>query len=142
MNFFYLLKNFLATLIIIYIGNASLILLLRKSRIIISNGLVFSDDDKINESKFNILFIETNRYPNESVFDFKQLCAVESAARNNPNAQVKFFTLNSKAQINRDIVNEYKNIQTIRLNSVEFLFEDTSFFEWWKTRQEFILQGN
>ena len=88
---------------------------------------------------YNVFFIETNRYPDKNVFDFKQLCAVESTALNNPNALINFYTLHKTAGLNKDLVAKYKNIKLIR-TSAEVLLENTSFSEWWKLKKEFILQ--
>ena len=111
------------------------------------SGTIFTTTNKLYQliqqqriPVFNIFLIETNRYPDRSIFDFKQLCSVESAAFNNPNALIHFYTLHSSAQLNKDILNKYENIKTIHF-TVDQEFQNTSFADWWSKNQELVLKS-
>ena len=99
------------------------------SKIIYSNASFqdFSDP-------FNIILIETNL--NRRLTDFKQNCAIESAARNNPNANVMVFTLS--ADMDSRLINEYRNINLVK-KPVEDLFNGTPLFDWWQSKSAKIL---
>ena len=63
--------------------------------------------------KYNIFFIETN--PDRILFTTKQLCAIESAAKNNPNGNV--YVLSIKAIQNEQFINLksfYSNIKFMK----------------------------
>ncbi len=82
----------------------------------------------------NIILIETNL--NRSQTDFKQNCAIESAARNNPNANVMVFSLS--AEVDYRLIKEYKNINLVK-KSVEDFFDGTPLFDWWRSKNVTIL---
>ena len=66
-----------------------------------------------NSNKYNIFFIETN--PDRILFTTKQLCAIESAAKNNPNGNV--YVLSIKAIQNEQFINLksfYSNIKFMK----------------------------
>lgn len=84
-----------------------------------------------NQNKYNIFFIETNTQRNE--FDPRQLCAIESAAYNNPKAIVYVYSI--RAKINESLLQAYSNIKHVIL-SFENVFKNTVFEDWFKTNNK------
>jgi Ca2+/Na+ antiporter len=74
----------------------------------------------------NVIFIETNR--ERKVFDMRQLCAIESAAFNNPDGNILVYALN--ASIDTGLLELYKNIKYKKLD-VDKVLEDTILNKWW-----------
>jgi hypothetical protein len=89
-----------------------------------------------NDNQFNIIFVETNK--NKYNLSLKQLCAVESAALNNPNASIIFFSIN--AIVNNYLRERYKNILSINFR-IDQVFNDTPFNDWWKKYKTQIQKG-
>lgn len=87
-----------------------------------------------NESEnYNIFFIETNH--EREFLSSKQLCAIESAALNNPNAYV--YVVSIRAELNQTYLQDtYKNIILIKLVPYD-LFQDTPLSKWWAQRRVF-----
>ena len=80
------------------------------------------------KQKYNIFFIESNIKRNE--FSTKQMCAIESAARNNPNSFVQVYTLNARLNKNASfLVTNYSNIEIIKFNANQTL--ESSLLEFW-----------
>ena len=84
------------------------------------------EKDKLSKevNKYNIFFIESNM--KRAVISPKEMCAIESAARHNPKADVKVYTL--RAQLNesaRGLLTKYSNIEIIDFKP-EFVFENDS----------------
>ena len=88
---------------------------------------IFDGKKSTNEHKFNIFFVETNE--NKTKLTSKDSCAIESAALNNPDALVFYYSKN--VVIDKNLLNRYKNIQTRKL-IVEDIFKNTPFFSLWK----------
>ena len=74
----------------------------------------------------NIIFVETFK----KSFDIKQLCAIESAAKHNPNAKIIVKSLSAKLDV-EDFTGTYSNIESsiIDLNET---FKNTPFNEFWR----------
>jgi hypothetical protein len=88
-------------------------------------SLTYENHDKLdnvsissNLNKYNIFFVETN--PETKIFTTKQLCAIESAAKNNPNANI--YVLSIKALLNEQMNGLkliYPNIKFIKFLPTE-----------------------
>lgn len=71
----------------------------------------------IDTQTFNIFFIESNPNNNDRDIGFKELCAIESAARHNPEAKIQVYTLGAQLNSNASILfDEFQNINIIPLN--------------------------
>lgn len=83
---------------------------------------------KQNVNKYNIFFVETNL--DRAYFSPRQLCAIESAALHNPNANI--FILSIRAMINDTSIlfRTYSNVMWQRLVPAD-LFIDTPLWKWW-----------
>ncbi len=93
--------------------------------------------NKSQEQILNVLFIETKR--DRKTFSMRQLCAVESAAFNNPNGNILVYSLN--ASIDNELLQMYKNIKFIRLD-VDKVLDDTILEKWWSTDNRRLLKGS
>lgn len=96
-------------------------------------------DSKLEENntvKLNIIFVETNL--KRANFSFRDNCAIESAAYNNPNENVMIFSLHSN--IDERLLNEYKNIKLYK-STIYQLFNNTPLYDWFKVKNEKILQS-
>ena len=87
----------------------------------------------INQSNYNIFFAETNKTRKE--FDMKQLCAIESAALNNPSANVYLYSINAS---NIESLSSYSNLNYVKLIP-EQIFSNTKLENWWKNNTNKIL---
>jgi lactosylceramide 4-alpha-galactosyltransferase len=76
--------------------------------------------------KYDIYFIETNI--SRTVLNYKQMCAIESAARHNPNARVNLIAIQEKNNFEY-LTRYYKNVQ-IKVVEVNELFKDTPLEKW------------
>jgi hypothetical protein len=86
-------------------------------------------------SKYNIFFIETNYERNE--FSTKQLCAIESAAKTNPNGKISILSIKAQSKLlNFTLIKQYSNLVWLKLNPKE-LFRDTHLDSWWTSGQVF-----
>ena len=86
--------------------------------------------------QYNMFFIETkivNKYLTE-----RQLCSIESAAKNNPNAIVNLFSINAK--IHPVFLKKYPNIKIHKL-VIDDILKDTPFEKWYKHKKEVVLNG-
>ncbi len=81
------------------------------------------------EGEYTIHFVETNKF--RSAFTTKQLCAVESAARNNPNAAVIIHSLKAREGEFSFLFDSYPNLFLNEMN-LEELFNQTPLLEWHK----------
>ena len=99
-----------------------------------SNNVVIDELPQIrNESEYNIFFVETNH--EREYLSSKQLCAIESAALNNPNAYV--YIVSIRSEFNKTYLQDtYKNIILIKLMPY-VLFKDTPLADWWNQRKVF-----
>ena len=66
---------------------------------------------------YNIFFFETNSQ--NKYFYLRQLCAIESAAKNNPNARIYVYSLT--AQMNQIFLDKYPNVLPKKLDIDEFV---------------------
>ena len=82
-----------------------------------------------NESEYNIIFLETNSM--RDYLNKRQLCAVESAALNNPAAKIIVYSV--KAEINKQLLDIYSNIRLLKIEFNEFI-KKTPFEEWYKLK--------
>lgn len=79
------------------------------------------------KTKNNIFFLETNFARN--LFDFKQQCSIESAAKNNQNSTI--YVLSVKARFQNEVLQKsYKNIKVIKMQ-IDKLLNNTILHEWW-----------
>ena len=68
-----------------------------------------------NTSKYNIFFIETNYERNE--FSTKQLCAIESAAKTNPNGKISILSIKAQSKLlDFTLIEQYSNLVWLKLN--------------------------
>jgi lactosylceramide 4-alpha-galactosyltransferase len=79
-------------------------------------------------SHSNFFFIESDQH--RLFLTTKQLCAIESAARNNPNAQVQIYTLRAGMGNFSFLLDHYSNLNLIKTTAIDF-FRDTPLFEWY-----------
>lgn len=78
---------------------------------------------------YNIFFIETN--PDRDYLTWKDICAIESAAFNNPSARVYVYSLAAKFnQI--DLRKNYQNIKLVKLDPLA-IFSGTPLMPWWRS---------
>lgn len=84
-------------------------------------------ENYLNDSRMNIFLMETTNKTKK--FTLKQLCAIESAAKHNPNALVLIATLVRKNNLN-DLKKKYGNIHDFVLNLDE-TFTNTPLQKWW-----------
>ena len=89
-------------------------------------------DSSEEVNKYNIFFIESNM--KRAVISPKEMCAIESAARHNPKAHVKVYTL--RAQLNesaRGLLKKYSNIEIIDFKPESVFQNDSKMNEFWKS---------
>ena len=93
-----------------------------------------------NLKKYNIFFLETNK--ERQFLNIRAQCAIESAALNNPNANVYLYSL--KAKFDQNTTNLTKNYANIKLIDLEphKVFENTYFEDWWNNNKSILLNGN
>jgi lactosylceramide 4-alpha-galactosyltransferase len=73
-----------------------------------SHKLVRKKPKRTTANVYNIHFIETNE--SKTIFDYRQLCSIESAAKHNPNAIVRVKSLKAKLE-NTSLFEKYPNIE-------------------------------
>lgn len=80
--------------------------------------------------KYSIFFIESNY--TRTLFSTKQLCAIESAAKNNPKSliQIHLYKPNFDQNFNF-LLPYYKNIQVVNFDG-KVLFNNTPLMPWWE----------
>ena len=95
-----------------------------KLKVDLINKIIYSPQ------KYNIFFVESNIKRGQ--FSTKQMCAIESAARNNPNSYVQVYTLKARLTQNTSfLVTKYSNIQIIEFNANQTLANDSNLLEFW-----------
>jgi lactosylceramide 4-alpha-galactosyltransferase len=117
----------------------NLIIGLKKSdSIILTNFFKQNLTNKMNEpfTKYNIIFIETNK--NREYFTERELCAVESAALNNPNGEIIVYSV--KAKLNQLLLNLFSNVKLYKLDFDEII-KNTVFEQWFKLNSKLLLDG-
>ncbi len=82
-----------------------------------------------NISRYNISFIESNA--KREFLSTQQLCAIESAARNNLNAMVNIYTFSAEIGNHSFLLDQYPNLKLIKTSGHDF-FNNTPLFEWYK----------
>ena len=93
--------------------------------------------DSIKKVKdYNIIFFET-KSQRES-FNYRQLCSIESAAKNNPNAKILVFSLSAK--IIKKILKTYPNIN-LKFFEVDQFLLGTFVEKWYQQNKDLILNG-
>ncbi len=92
-------------------------------------------NDNFFDSQYNVFFIETNKTRKE--FNMKQFCAIESAAFNNPNANIYLYSMNAS---NIELLSSYPNIKYVKLIP-ELVFNGTKLGDWWKNNTNKILDS-
>ena len=83
--------------------------------------------------EYNIFFVETNE--ERTVFSAKQMCAIESAARNNPRARVNVLSIRATFPDDfqrRQHADLFSNIRLLKFTPTE-LFNDTPLWRWWQS---------
>lgn len=78
---------------------------------------------------YSVFFLESNY--NREEFTTKEMCAIESAAKTNPNATIQVYTL--RAKLNEKTNQLLKTYSNIRINKFEprVIFKDTPLLKWW-----------
>lgn len=92
-------------------------------------------DNTFSEKEFNIFFVETN--PNRSKFTLREICAIESAALNHPEAKVYVYSLN--ALLDRNLISTYKNIKFV-LTTPEKIFKKSPMEPWWASNKKELVE--
>lgn len=93
-----------------------------------------------NAPTYNVFFIKIS-YPTRGSFNTKELCAIESAAFNNPNAIVYVYTIDSQVPYTyRKMLNEYVNLRFVELKPKE-VFANTGFYSWWVQNGTLLLNS-
>ena len=82
--------------------------------------------------KYNIFFFETNK--ERQFLNMRAQCAIESAALNNPNANVYVYSL--KAKFDQNTTNLTFDLEPHKV------FENTYFEDWWNNNKSILLNGN
>lgn len=81
----------------------------------------------INKKTKNVFFIETNYMRN--FLSFKEECAIESAAKHNPNSTIYVITVNARPNHNIFPI-FYNNIKYLKVNVNRLLYK-TVLHDWW-----------
>ncbi len=82
---------------------------------------------------YNIFFAETNS--KRDYFSPRQICAIESAALNNPLAKINVYA--ESAKLHQKWLDKYQNIKVIKLD-YDDLFKETYFENWFKINKQLI----
>ena len=98
----------------------------------VTNSVIAIKPDK----KYNIIFLETNTKRNS--FSERQMCAIESAALNNPAANILAYSV--KAKLENKLLNMYSNIKQLKLEFNESI-RNTPFEEWFTSNGQLLLNG-
>jgi len=86
---------------------------------------------RISNFTYDIFFVESNA--DRPFLSSKQLCAIESAAINNPRAKV--YVVSIRAEFNQThILKEYTNIFLVKMQPYD-LFKDTPLSNWWNKQK-------
>ena len=89
-----------------------------------------------SESKYNMFFFETKM--DKKYLTERQLCSIESAAKNNPNAVINLYS--SDAQIHPSFLKQYPNIKVHKLVA-EHILKDTPLEKWYKLKKEIVINS-
>ena len=103
--------------------------LLEEAEFVVPNG-------RAATGKYNLFFVETDK--SRLNFDLKELCAVESAALNNPGGNIYVYYL--KARIGAEYLKHYSNIIPIQIQMGD-IFQDTSLIGWWYQKRNIVLKS-
>lgn len=79
---------------------------------------------------YNVIFVNT-----ESNLSIVQLCSIESAAINNPQANVQLFSLTPQTDDLNFLLKSYKNINQFHINLTGIL-SGTRLLAWWQNRKD------
>lgn len=90
------------------------------SRVTSSSSMLTNVPLLQTNERFSIFFIESNM--GRDVFDLKQTCAIESAARHNPDADVFVYTLRARLDSFAEsvVLVRYPNLKVIRFRPEQF----------------------
>ena len=83
-----------------------------------------------NASNFNFFFVESNQ--KRALMSSKQLCSIESAAKNNPQALVYLLTVRASVEptVESILLNSYPNLRVQKFVAFD-LFNRTPLQDWW-----------
>lgn len=102
---------------------------------LMNKSVTLLEEINLTDYRYSIFFFESN-YEREELTT-KEMCAIESAAKNNPNALVQLHTysatLGEKAEA---LLKIYENLKVIRFEP-EKIFNETHMFEWWSNKDVF-----
>ena len=113
----------------------NLVIKLKKNNSLFVNSF-FKQNSSLTKLYYNIIFIETNK--NREYFTERELCAVESAALNNPHAEIVVYS--DKAKISQLLLDIYSNIKLYKLEFKEII-KNTVFDDWFKLNSQLLLNG-
>lgn len=99
-------------------------------RVVVPNKLL------INNKKLNIFFVETDK--NRKMFDHKQMCSIESAAFNNPKADVQIISLGAK--LDSRLLKKYTNIK-LSISNENQIYNNTPLMAWWLKYEKKVLKS-
>ncbi|RNA42330.1 lactosylceramide 4-alpha-galactosyltransferase-like [Brachionus plicatilis] len=91
----------------------------------------------VNKEKFNIFLLETDK--SRKFLDYKQMCSIESAAFNNPKADVHTVSLGAKLDSN--LLKKYPNIKFTVADESE-VFNNTPLMAWWLSHEKELLKSH
>lgn len=78
---------------------------------------------------FNMIFVESNLKRKE--IGIKQMCCIESAAKNNPLASIQVYTLNAQLNPNATyLLEKYLNVQIIQFDAKRFISQKNVLSFW------------
>ena len=99
-----------------------------------SNDFINEHIDNLLDStgyKYSMFFFESNYIRREMTT--KEMCAIESAAKTNPNALIQVHSFSARLNIKaRKLLKIFPNIKIIAFNP-ERLFNDTPILQWWNS---------
>jgi lactosylceramide 4-alpha-galactosyltransferase len=82
---------------------------------------------KVNSGRYNIFLVETN--DSKTYLNYRQLCAIESAAKHNPDATVHVKSVRALIK-DQEIFSKYPNIQ-FEIIKIKEALKNTPLNEWW-----------
>lgn len=124
-------KLYFNTLVIFFLSSLIFLLIERNIcyRYIKYNGKYVDQVNTRKINRYNIFFLESN-YHRQSLTT-KELCSIESAAKVNPKAIIKVYTINAKLNNEtKKLLKIYSNIRVIQFKP-EIVFNNTPFLQWW-----------
>jgi lactosylceramide 4-alpha-galactosyltransferase len=105
--------------VVLIVASVSTIGIIRSLATNYEPSLAYKSAYWLSNTSYNIYFLETNE--NASRFSYRQLCAIESAAKHNPNAIVQTYSLKAKLQ-DPHLFDKYLNIKFDRINIDDYLY--------------------